>query len=102
MKKKRSRGQARLEDYGIDIAERKQTREQVTDYQWMLQNFAGRPKDKKEVKTKRKKKQMMLAETRKKVIELRFGVYKEIYDPETAVIKHKVKNISLMVLSNYK
>jgi hypothetical protein len=77
-------------------------REQVTDYQWMLQNFAGRSKAKKEVKPKRKKKQIMLAETRIKVIELRFGVYKEIYDPETAVIKHSVKNISQMVLSNYR
>jgi hypothetical protein len=44
----------------------------------------------------------MLAETRKRVIELRYGVYKEIYDPETALIKHTVKNISQMVLSNYK
>jgi hypothetical protein len=53
MNKKRSRGQARLEDYGIDIQERKEKREQMTDHQWMLQNFAGRPKVKKEVKPKR-------------------------------------------------
>jgi hypothetical protein len=44
----------------------------------------------------------MLAETRKKVIELRFGIYKDAYDPETAVIKHSVKNISQMVNSTYK
>jgi hypothetical protein len=44
MSKKRSRKQARLEDFGIDILERVQKRQEMTDYQWLCENFAGRPK----------------------------------------------------------
>jgi hypothetical protein len=43
----------------------------------------------------------MLEETMKKVIEMRFGKYLDVYDPETAVIKHTVVDISKAVRSDY-
>jgi hypothetical protein len=73
----------------------------MSDYRWLCENFAGRPQKQRIKKPKRLAKQIMLAETRIKVIEMRFGQYKDIYDPETAVIKHTVVTVSKAVRSNY-
>lgn len=79
--------------------ERQRARAHLSDYQWLCQNHPRPLKPLQKVRApKRIRKQQLLAEQRKKIIELRFGEYRENYaDLNPVRIKYSLAEIARML-----